>query len=227
MSFNRLKFDTCETIKHNQESTDVGKYMFNTPIITTMKYNTNPAIINQKMGDSMNKNVDWRFYSGPVDVESNLFNITKQASRCPDKKYKPNCQENSCQNQGTPCGDGVSEKCTNAPTKWNRPEDFNLRNFETFNFETNDTRLTNPPSTLRGSGWNRFEILCKNPQNHVFFEGNANNSTRLLFKDNHRPNVVAPRVNDMNPYMKAPKPVMTVPVAAVPNDVLYQYDVKG
>ena len=35
------------------------------------------------------------------------------------------------------------------------------------NLTTEDTRLSNPPNTLRGTGWNRWEWLCQDPQERV------------------------------------------------------------
>ena len=32
-----------------------------------------------------------------------------------------------------------------------------------------ETRQSNPPCNLRGTGWNRWEWLCKNPQKHIFW----------------------------------------------------------
>ena len=91
MSFNRLKYDSCETKKYNQESTGPGNYLYNTPIDCNMCWNDNPRIINQKVGDSLNSHTDWRFYAGPVDIESDLFNINRQSSKCPSNKFHPDC----------------------------------------------------------------------------------------------------------------------------------------
>ncbi len=198
MSFNRLKYDKCNTVKYNQESTGPGNYMTKTPVLNTTCYNDNPRIINQKSGASLNGNVDWRFYSGPVDVESELLNITRKESRCPSKKYMPNGHN----------PDIVSPKQCH--------------------FNVDDTRLNNPPSTLRGTGWNRFTPLFKDPQENVFFPGSMMTPTRLVVKDNHRPVVRNPKVNDMNPYEKqAPCEKISGNVCATPTHALYQYDVCG
>jgi len=49
------------------------------------------------------------------------------------------------------------------------------------------TRLTNPPCTLRSTGWNRWEWLCWNPQDKAIipFQWNVNSS--IVTKDNHTP----------------------------------------
>ena len=231
MSFNRLKYDRCNITKYNQESTGPGNYMTGTPIMCNTCFNDNPRIINQKEGVSINGQVDWRFYSGPVDVESDLFNINRRDSRCPTEKYMPNCKPNSW-TDGTPCGQGVVEACSiqdnSMKNTWNRPGDNVLVNPKTCHFPVDDTRLNNPASNLRGTGWNRFEALCRNPQENVTFPGAYLIPTRLVVKDNHRPVVKKPQVNDMNPNEKQP-PCETISgsVCANPTRPLYQYDVCG
>ena len=231
MSFNRLKYDNCETKKYNKETSGPGNYMTETPKQCKMCWNDNPRIINQKGGDSLNSHVDWRFYAGPVDIESDLLNINRQASSCPTNKYSPNCAPNNCTHQGEPCGTGVIESCSNSKgtlrNKWNRPEDNNLTNFENCFFETEDTRLSNPNSNLRGTGINRFNPLLFDPQAQVTFPGEYLTSTRIVFKDNHRPSVVNPKVNDMNPYEKQEPCPRVANICGNFTKPLYQYDVCG
>lgn len=232
MSFNRLKYDNCEVKNYNEQSTGPGNYLYNTPIMCDTCLNDNPRIINQKNGVSLNSHVDWRFYSGPVDVESDLFNINRPTSDCPTKKYTPNCEPFSCSNQGEACGAGTIETCKDSKNplrnSWNRPGDNNLVNFPNCFFPTEDTRLSNPPQTLRGTGWNRFNPLCKNPQENITFPGQYNTPTRMVVRDNHRPSVVSPRVNDMNPYEELPEcPKISGDVCANYTEHLYQYDVCG
>ena len=227
MSFNRTKYDRCNISKYNQESTGPGNYMTGTPIMNDTCYNDNPRVINQKIGVSVNGQVDWRFYSGPVDVESELFNINKRQSRCPSDKYSPNCKPNSC-TDGTPCGQGVIESCNNASKHpWNRPEDSNLVDQRKCTFPSDDTRLNNPASNLRGTGWNRFVPLCKNPQENITFPGEYLIPTRLVVKDNHRPLVKKPKVNDMNPNEQQEECERIASICANPTKSLYQYDVCG
>jgi hypothetical protein len=232
MSFNRLKYDNCEVKKYNQESTGPGNYLYETPIMCDNCLNDNPRIINQKNGVSINSNVDWRFYNGPVDIESDLFNLNRTASRCPTNKYLPDCDKDACSNQGELCGSGVIESCKNSKNdlrnSWNRPNDNNLVNFPNCFFPTEDTRLSNPSTNLRGTGWNRFDPICKNPQENITFPGQSMTSTRILVKDNHRPSVVLPNVNDMNPYEKMREcPKLAHGICGAFTEPLYQYDVCG
>lgn len=55
-----------------------------------------------------------------------------------------------------------------------------------------DTRLSNPPITLRGTGWNRFEWLCRDPQKNAVMPFDYNVNNRIVSKDNHRPYIQKP-----------------------------------
>ena len=80
MSYNRTLYDPCEAKLIVEESMNVGKYAYNTPIICGNCFQYNPRVIDQKSCVSMNSGVEWRFYSGPVDLESELRNIINPAS---------------------------------------------------------------------------------------------------------------------------------------------------
>ena len=64
------------------------------------------------------------------------------------------------------------------------------------------TRLSNPSCNLRGTGWNRWEWLCDNPQERVLMPFDTNISNRLVVKDNHRP--VIPKLIDQTPILPSP-----------------------
>ena len=59
-------------------------------------------------------------------------------------------------------------------------------------FITDETRTSNPPQNLRGTGWNRWETLCKNPQSKVLIPFDYNIQNRIVVKDNHRPCIPTP-----------------------------------
>lgn len=77
-------------------------------------------------------------------------------------------------------------------------------------FRIDETRLSNPPSTLRGIEINRFEWQCRNPQDNaeIPFDHNVNN--RIIVKDNHRP--ILPILIDQTPSLPREKPGMCIPV---------------
>lgn len=47
-------------------------------------------------------------------------------------------------------------------------------------FEVQNTLLDNPKGTLRGTGWDRFDILHMNPQANIFFPGSQLQDTRHI-----------------------------------------------
>lgn len=102
-----------------------------------------------------------------VDVGSDLEGLPRRATKCPSQQYLP--------------GSGVRDpKCSAmasgaGPGRCNRPEE--------------DTRLSNPPCTLRGTGVNRFDPLYWDPQARAIepWAHREGTSYRLVAKDNHRP----------------------------------------
>ena len=57
-----------------------------------------------------------------------------------------------------------------------------------------EIRTSNPPCNLRGTGWNRWEWLCMDPQERVLMPFDNMVSNRIIVKDNHRPCVPNPIV---------------------------------
>jgi hypothetical protein len=99
-----------------------------------------------------------------VDVDSELLGITRKASECPSKKYLPL----------------ADEFCKKT----------NLRECNALDPE--NTRLSNPPCTLKCRGINRWESLCKDPQENVEVPFHWNVNNRLVVKDNWRPCIPKP-----------------------------------
>ena len=247
MSFNRPLYDYCEGKKRLQESTQAANYNVQTPVICGNCLPDDPRIHPNRTGVSLNSGVDWRFYAGPIDVESDLFNLNRVASNCPKNKYHPDARNYRAVNQGQPAGAGVIS--TTMPARsgniiegfeskpregvfrknGQRCTDNNLVDFPSCSFNTEDTRLSNPPATLRGTGINRFQPMGLNPQAKLFFPGEYHTSTRLVFRDNHRPCIPSLKVISEPPLPPA-KPLpchKTVPTCAAPNMPMYQYDVFG
>ena len=94
-------------------------------------------------------------------------------------------------------------------------------------FSVDDTRLSDPPCNLRGTGWNRFQPLCLNPQDQVLFPGEYQIPTRIIVKDNHRPCVPTPAVNTMLPLPKRVPCPEIKKVCGAYTSPMYQYDVCG
>ena len=230
MSFNRLLYDPCEQKKNLKEAEAPGLYSLNTPVICGNCLEDNPRIIMQKTGVSMNSGVDWRFYDGPIDVDSDLKNINRPATKCPKVKFNPEC--NGCETtSGQPCGQGVTNETSNSNNKlrdsWKKCGDNNLVDFPRCYFPTEDTRLSNPACNLRGTGINRFVPLCLDPQSQVEFPGDYQVPTRIIVKDNHRPCVPTPGVNSMIPPPRKQPCPETRKTCANYTGPMYQYDVCG
>lgn len=113
-----------------------------------------------------------------VDTESDLRNITRPLSKDPRHKYKPNCINENCV--------GVINGCDECQPK--------LYNFPECELKYSSTRLGNPSCNLRGTGVNRFQPLCLNPQNPNRWEhpGEVGINYRMIVKDNHVPCIPHP-----------------------------------
>ncbi len=239
MSFTRLNADECAERKALDESMAPGLYSVNTPVLCGQAFQTNSQLVSQKGSDSLNSGVDWRFYSGPVDVESDLRNINRAASRCPENKYAPNlkvCDGCSFASNGYPAGGGVDgsagQGCGLRKTG-QRCGDNNLVDFpDNYMPAGEQTRLSNPANNLRSVGWNRFECLSLNPQDRVMVEMPTEIPSRLVIKDNHRPCVpdtsamFAPLLGADAMGRVLPK-VPTVQVPASYVGASYAYDRSG
>lgn len=107
-----------------------------------------------------------------VDVESELRSLTRRATLNPAGKYNP---------------DAPGSRCTAARMPFNC--------LSRGGVPVEDTRLSNPPSTLRETGWNRWEWLCEDPQTRAVTPFQTSVDTVLVAKDNHRPMLHRPLDN--------------------------------
>jgi hypothetical protein len=78
MSFNRTRYDTCAYSKELQESTSPLEYY-----LFMGKYE---SCKNCPVG-SFTNNLE---FGSRASVESELYGLTRENSRCPEKKYNPN-----------------------------------------------------------------------------------------------------------------------------------------
>jgi hypothetical protein len=92
--------------------------------------------------------------STKTDVESDLLNIGRTGSRVACGQYTP--------------AEGQKRQLTVMPEG---------------EFPQTHARLVDPPCTLRGSGWNRWEWLCENPQENVMVPFEWNVDSRHAAKD--------------------------------------------
>jgi hypothetical protein len=100
-------------------------------------YPVNSTIRIQKSGDSWVSG-QWR-----TDVESDLRGINRFATKIRSENCDP---------------------LTQFDPRTNPMSQISLENAPDENFHMAFNRLTNPPCTLRATGWNRFDYLHRNPQ---------------------------------------------------------------
>jgi|TARA_X000000950_G_scaffold287551_1_gene400263 hypothetical protein len=172
MSFNKLNYDTCSYKQALSESVGPCEYQLGMPFISCEDcFSKDPQLILQRMGASVAKNVPM------VDVDSELLNINRKLSNCSSNEFIPKFDKNGEIDNTI---ESVHFKDCNIPTREN-------------------TRLSNPPATLRGTGWNRWEWLCENPQTRSLIPFDYNINNRLVTKDNHRP--LVPRPIDQSVFL--------------------------
>ena len=181
MSFNRLHYDNCSYEQTLLESEGPGSYKLLTPHnVDQLCMADDPYIRAQYMGA---KHVPG---TPLIDVDSELMNITRPASQCPTEKYIPHqsgtgmCSAPNSHSMG-PSTDTIP------PLNHEGFKNGNHMNFSNCFKPTESTRLSNPPCTLRGTGWNRWEWLCQNPQDRVEVPFDHMIDSVLMAKDNHRP----------------------------------------
>jgi hypothetical protein len=165
MSFNRLNYDSCSYKQEISESVGPGEYQLGTPNISCVDcFAVDPQLIMQRAGSSVSKDMSM------IDVDSELSNLNRKLTNCSQKEFIPKFDKDG--NIDNSIEQVHFENC-NIPTREN-------------------TRLSNPACNLRGTGINRFEWLCNDPQERVLMPFETNVSNRLVVKDNHRPILAKP-----------------------------------
>lgn len=164
MYSNRLRSDQ-DTYKHDlAQSTGPGAYLLDIPKINCDNCFLADPTI--RMGHGGATTGGSCPAASLTDIDSELLGITRRSSRCPTKHYLPT---------------------GNPPCRIKNVRDCKA-------LSTEDTRLSNPPCTLRGgnNGFNRWEWLCGNPQAKAINLLPLNINNRLLTKDAHRPCIPRP-----------------------------------
>ena len=168
MSSASLQHDPCSYQEKLKRSIGPGMYMLGTP-----------ASDCDSCGRDIPNDPHLRWQSwGPgfcepgstVDTGSELLGLNYKNTKCAADQYLPG----SYQPKGGVCA---------APG--NQP----VRECST---PTESTRLSNPPCTLRCTGWNRWEWLCWDPQDTAVVPFDYLVSNRILMKDNHVPCIPSP-----------------------------------
>jgi len=104
-----------------------------------------------------------------IDVESDLKLLSYRNTKDPNAKFNPCSAPNHAKE---------------------------VIHFDDCTIGTDYSRITNPACTLRGTGWNRFQPLCLNPQDPDRWEhpSHVGINYRMVVKDNFFPEI--PEVTD-------------------------------
>jgi hypothetical protein len=208
MSFNRNIYDVCSYDYQLAETVGPGVYQLARPDNgCTSCLPADPRIIAQSKGVSVSRNTSM------IDIDSELIGISRNLTRCPDRKYVPDT------NASGQCGAQTGKVRTGCQSTAKLcVDDSEKMHFTDCGMYTEDTRLSNPPCTLRGTGWNRWEWLPMNPQERVTEPFDFKINTKLLSKDSHRPCI--PRPVDQHLVYPMPKDIpiceTIMPVCTVP-----------
>ena len=195
MAFSLSSYDLCSYKYQLAQEIGPGVYQLTRPdnqVVPVLP--RDPRFIAQTSGVSISKNTSL------IDIDSELIGISRNLTRCPDRKYMPDG------NASFQCG-AQTGKVRNGCQPFDK---VCVDNTEVLKFADNglyseDTRLSNPACTLRGTGWNTFSWLPMDPQERVLHEFDYEINTKLLSKDNHRPCLP----NPLDQYNVYPRPSNT------------------
>lgn len=191
MSFNRLSYDNGLYTKELKQSMGPGIYRLQEPEISCKQcYPYPPSVRLQHQGVSIDRS------QSLIDIDSELLGLPRKFSKDPVKKYVPLCPSNMCKS-GEVCGQDIAGVCDKSK-KGQRHNDNTLHHLKDCFIPEESTRISNPSCNLRGTGINRWEWLCQNPQDRVEIPFDYNISNRMVVKDNHRPCLPTPIDNTLS-----------------------------
>ena len=193
MSFNRLNYDMCEYKQSIYESTGPGSYMLATPPNgCEYCFPAPPTVRLQKAGASIDRS------EALVDIDGELNNRHRFASKCPENrlfggrnipksasKIRPNLRSEDIERESY----GTFESFKNFENETNSS---GLTHWNNCFPHTVESRHADPASNLRGTGFDRWEFLCNNPQEKALIPFDYNVANRIVVKDNHRPCIPKP-----------------------------------
>ena len=173
-------YDACSYQEKLRRSIGPGMYMLGTPD------NDCDTCARDVPADPYLRYQEWGrgfcAVGAPVDDGSELRGLNYKNSRCANDAYLPG--KYAAKGVCTPAGADKDPRKCRAPTE--------------------PTRLSNPPCTLRSTGWNRWQWLCWDPQERAIRPFEWNTSYRTVVKDNHTPIIEQPMdQSDLMPKAKA------------------------
>lgn len=163
----RLNYDSCSYSEKLKRTIGPGLYSLNTPrndCSDCDNYPSDPALRFQNYSHGTCS------MKTVVDDSSELLGINYKSSKCNTESYLP----------GKYTATGACDlKSSQDPRKCMAPRE--------------DTRISNPPSTLKGTGINRWEWLPCDPQERALEQfDHVPVNYRMVAKDNHVPIIDIP-----------------------------------
>lgn len=157
-------------------------YIENTPFAEPT-YPENPNVRIQGTGDSLDCS------QSLIDQNSDLLNINRIYTRCPESRYMPKCHGVDCDSSGAVVQPG--KKGIETPIQGAKCGEQHKKNFPVCDLTTENTHLTMPCRNSERS-LNRWDWLPCNPQANVEIPFDHNIQYRNIVKDNHRPCLPVP-----------------------------------
>jgi hypothetical protein len=158
----RLNYDSCSYKEKLRRTVGPGLYQLETPyndcLDCSQDIPADPSLRYQKYGQNMCS------MKKSVDDSNELLGLNYKNTKCNAEQFVPGKYEKS----------GCFIRGTTDPRQCTAPRE--------------DTRLSNPPCTLKETGINRWEWLCFDPQERAI-EGfdRVPVNYRMVAKDNHVP----------------------------------------
>ena len=178
------KDSNAELTRAYEVSNGPGAWILSEPVIAAT-YPVAPEIRLQGTGNSVGCDL--------IDEDSELLNITRKYSRCPDSKYMPGKIGSTVSSTGVTNQRSLQK--VNLLTQESEQGSCGQKpriSFPDCNLTTENTRLTTPLCTAQEQGYNRWDFLFFNPQENVSISFDHNINNDLLVKDNHRPCIPVP-----------------------------------
>ena len=164
----RLIYDECTYKEKLKRTVGPGLYNLNVPYNDCADCSkdipADPSLRYQKWGPNTCTMKE------SIDDSSELLGLNYKLSKCNADEYLPGkySEKGACSAKGT-----VGARACGQPQE--------------------DTRLSNPPCTLRGTGINRWEWLCWDPQDRAIQNFDWPVNYRMVAKDNHIPCIEKPQ----------------------------------
>jgi hypothetical protein len=187
MSWVSLKSDSCSYQEKLGRSVGPGMYMLATPANDCNECGrdipADPTLRFQTYGPGLCP------VGGSIDTGSELRGLNYKNTKCSTEQFEPSKYVDKggvCKVSGTQ----AARKCTATQEA---------------------SRLSNPPCTLRSTGWNRWEWLCHDPQQRAAVPFNYLVSNRIMVKDNHVPYLPTPQNHSNSLEATKADPLNTLP----------------